>query len=57
MNIAQLRLWLSLAVEYDGPDPKPLPSLTFKIGVGDSLVAPDPSDAGQLSLQREVVRL
>ncbi len=55
VNIAQLRLWLSLAVEYDGPDPKPLPSLTFKIGVGDSLVAPDPGDAGQLSLQREVV--
>ena len=57
VSIAQLRLWLSLAVEYDGPDPKPLPSLTFKIGVGDSLVAPDPSDGGQLSLQREVVRL
>lgn len=54
-NIAQLRLWLSLAVEYDGVEPKPLPSLDFKIGVGDSLAAPNPSESGQLQLHREAV--
>lgn len=41
-NIACLRLWLSLAVEYEGDDPPPLPNLDFKIGIGDSLTAPSP---------------
>jgi hypothetical protein len=45
VNIAMLRLWLSLAIEYDGPigDLKPLPNLDFKIVCGDSLLGPDPS--------------
>ena len=43
-NIAMLRLWLSLAIEYDGDDdPPPLPNLDFKVVCGDSLPAPDPS--------------
>jgi hypothetical protein len=42
VNIARLRLWLSLAVEFDGATPEPLPSLDFKIECGDSLMAPDP---------------
>jgi hypothetical protein len=42
VNIAMLRLWLSLAVEYEGDTPEPLPNLDFKIGCGDSLTAPDP---------------
>ena len=42
VNIARLRLWLSLAVEYEGDDPPPLPNLKFKIEVGDSLIAPNP---------------
>lgn len=44
-NIAMLRIWLSLAIEYDGPvnDLKPLPNLEFKIVCGDSLTGPDPS--------------
>ena len=44
-NIAMLRLWLSLAIEYDGPVDKldPLPNLDFKIVRGDSLLGPDPS--------------
>lgn len=42
VNIAMLRLWLSLIVEFDGPRPPALPNLTFKIVVGDSLTAPDP---------------
>jgi len=41
-NIARLRLWLSLAVEYEGNDPPALPNLDFRIEVGDSLTAPDP---------------
>jgi hypothetical protein len=43
VNIARLRLWLSLIVEYEGANPPPLPNLDFKIEVGDSLSAPGPS--------------
>ncbi len=43
VNIARLRLWLSLMVDFEGDDPPPLPNLDFKIEVGDSLTAPDPS--------------
>ena len=46
VNIARLRLWLSLAVEYEGDDPPPLPNLKFKIEVGDSLIAPSPKGIG-----------
>jgi len=42
VNIARLRLWLSLAVEYQGKKPNPLPNLKYKIEVGDSLIAPSP---------------
>jgi hypothetical protein len=46
VNIAMLRLWLSLVIEYEGPgDPPALPNLDFKIVIGDSLSAPDPSPA------------
>lgn len=40
VNIARLRLWLSLAVEYEGPNPPALPNLDFKIECGDSLLGP-----------------
>lgn len=47
VNIARLRLWLSLAVEYELKDetdkPQPLPNLKFKIEQGDSLIAPSPT--------------
>ena len=47
-NIAMLRLWLSLAIEYEGHPPHPaLPNLDFKILEGDSLLGPDPSETGQ----------
>ncbi|MGH2415254.1 MAG: Eco57I restriction-modification methylase domain-containing protein, partial [Microcystaceae cyanobacterium] len=50
VNIARLRLWLSLAVEYELKDetdtPPPLPNLKFKIEVGDSLIAPSPEGIG-----------
>lgn len=42
VNIAMLRLWLSLVVEYEGNEPPPLPNLDFKIECGDSLTGPDP---------------
>ena len=61
VNIARLRLWLSLAVEYDGSQPPPaLPNLDFKIEQGDSLAAPAPADvlrdAGSLPLLLPTVR-
>lgn len=43
VNIAMLRLWLSLIVEYEGSgNPPPLPNLDFKIACGDSLTGPNP---------------
>ncbi|MBS1768273.1 MAG: Eco57I restriction-modification methylase domain-containing protein, partial [Acidobacteria bacterium] len=44
VNIARLRLWLSLAVDFQGEVPPPLPNLDFKIETGDSLAAPAPLD-------------
>lgn len=44
VNIARLRLWLSLAVDFEGAVPPPLPNLDFKIEQGDSLAAPAPLD-------------
>lgn len=40
VNIA--KLWLSLAVDFQGAKPPPLPNLDFKIECGGSLTAPDP---------------
>lgn len=52
VNIARLRLWLSLIVEFEGNDPPPLPNLDFKIETGDSLIAPDPTGGLQPDLIR-----
>ena len=43
VSTAMLRLWLSLAVDYngDGP-PKPLPNLDMKLVAGDAIAGPDP---------------
>ena len=46
-NIAMLRLWLALAIEFEGDRPEPLPNLDFKIVCGDSLLGPNP-DPGNL---------
>ena len=43
VNIAMLRMWLSLVIEYEGDRPEPLPNLDFKVIKGDSLLGPDPS--------------
>ena len=43
VSTAMLRLWLSLAVEYEGEGiPDPLPNLDMKLAVGDSISGPDP---------------
>lgn len=56
VNIARLRLWLSLVVDFedeDGRKPPPLPNLDFKIEAGDSLAAPDPSGGFELDMVRD----
>ena len=54
VNVARLRLWLSLAVEHTAEKPEPLPNLDFKIECGDSLLAPDPGSvaAGGIDMFR-----
>jgi len=54
VNIAMLRIWLSLAVDHEVDniaDVQPLPNLDFKIEVGDSLISPDPSGGDQPELR------
>jgi len=48
INVAMLRLWLSLIIDFDGDTPPPLPNLDFKIVRGDSLTAPNPQSAPDL---------
>ena len=43
VQIASLRLWLSLAIE--SKEPRALPNLKYKIGCGDSLLAPLENDS------------
>lgn len=52
VNIARLRLWLSLAVDHKGKEPEPLPNLDYKIEAGDSLIAPNPTATTPLDLFR-----
>ena len=46
INIAMLRLWLSLAVDYEDEVPEPLPNLDYKVAAGDSLTGPAPEQIG-----------
>ncbi|MBM3496180.1 MAG: hypothetical protein FJX72_17945, partial [Armatimonadetes bacterium] len=52
VNIARLRLWLSLVVEFEGDNPPPLPNLDFKIEQGDSLL--EPAQSGS-SIRADIV--
>ena len=54
VNIAMLRMWLSLAIEYEGDKPEPLPNLDFKVVCGDSLLGPDPSPESFPDLFRDL---
>ncbi|MCC7164132.1 MAG: Eco57I restriction-modification methylase domain-containing protein [Anaerolineae bacterium] len=55
VNIARLRLWLSLIVDFGGAIPPPLPNLNYKIEVGDSLTAPDPSGGLEIGFRSQLV--
>jgi len=55
VNIARLRLWLSLAVEFEGETPPPLPNLDYKVEAGDSLTAPDPSGGRALHFRKPLI--
>ena len=59
VNIAMLRMWLSLAIDYDGEEPEPLPNLDFKVVCGDSLLGPDPSTRVEVqgTLGRDVEKI
>ena len=53
-STAMLRLWLSLAVDYEGEGtPDPLPNLDVKLVVGDSIAGPNPQqmDLDRFSIQ------
>lgn len=54
VNIARLRLWLSLSVEYDGQEPPPLPNLDYKVEAGDTICSPNPSGF-QVGLRKALV--
>ncbi len=61
VNIARLRLWLSLMVDYNNGSspPPPLPNLDYKIEVGNSLTAPAPTivhGSGVAGVQIDLVR-
>lgn len=54
-NVAKLRLWLSLAVESEQPEP--LPNLDFKIETGDSVLGPcTPFITDETALMMEALR-
>lgn len=55
VNIARLRLWLSLIVDFEGAVPPPLPNLNYKIEAGDSLTSPDPSGGLEVGFRRQLV--
>lgn len=57
VNIARLRLWLSLIVDFEGAGPPPLPNLDFKIRIGDSLSAPSPVGIGQGAARDQLIPL
>jgi hypothetical protein len=55
VNIARLRLWLSLAVDFEGTKPQPLPNLDYKVEVGDSLLGQNPSGGLELGFRKQLI--
>lgn len=55
INIARLRMWLSLIVDFEGQTPPQLPNLDFKIEEGDSLIAPNPETLKQRAFRDELL--
>ncbi len=54
-NIARLRLWLSLVVDFEGESPPPLPNLEYKIEIGDSLTSPNPTGGLDIGFRKPLV--
>ena len=55
INIARLRLWLSLSVDFEGNDPPPLPNLDYKVEAGDSICSPNPSGDLELGFRKALI--
>jgi len=55
VNIARLRLWLSLAVDFEGTEPQPLPNLDYKVEAGDSLLGPNPSGGLEMGFRKQLI--
>jgi hypothetical protein len=55
VNIARLRLWLSLAVDFEGAKPEPLPNLDYKVEVGDSLLGPSPTGGLEMGFRKQLI--
>ena len=55
VNIARLRLWLSLAVDFEGAKPEPLPNLDYKVEAGDSLLGPSPSGGLEMDFRKPLI--
>lgn len=54
INIARLRLWLSLSVDFEGGSPPPLPNLDYKVEAGDSICSQNPAGL-QIGLRKSLV--
>jgi len=55
VNIARLRLWLSLAVDFEGVKPEPLPNLDYKVESGDSLLGPSPTGGLEMDFRKPLI--
>ncbi len=55
VNIARLRLWLSLTVDYEGTKPEPLPNLDYKVECGDSLLGQNPSGGLEMGFRKQLI--
>jgi hypothetical protein len=51
----RIRLWLSLAVDFDGAKPEPLPNLDYKVEAGDSLLGPSPSGGLEMDFRKPLI--
>ena len=55
VNIARLRLWLSLSVDFEGQNPPPLPNLDYKVEAGDTICSPDPSGGLEMGFRKALI--
>jgi type I restriction-modification system DNA methylase subunit len=55
VNIARLRLWLSLSVDFEGGTPPPLPNLDYKVEAGDSICSPNPSGGLEMGFRKALI--